>query len=225
MSGPYLALNGRRIVSARVTVPFYGAWCADVTLAIADTIPLTSVLTIGDLTLNGTIFRMASFSGSRSARLVGGGAGWRKVIPAQAYYNPLGVRASIVLGDAASIVGERLNLVTDSVLGTSYVREAAPAERVLRLIAGAQWWIDSSGVTQVGPRAGGAITSPFQIINWSGGKGWFDVSTETLSDWMPGRTFSNSNVTKAQQIGMVTYVADNDGKLRVNVLSDGVGSQ
>lgn len=225
MAGPFLALNGRRIVSGRITMPYYGAWVADVTIAVADVLPLASVLAFGDLTLTGTVYRMASFSGSRSARIVGGAAGWRKTIKAQGYSNPAGVRASLVLGDAAAAVGETVNLASDFIVGKAYVRETAPAERLLRQLAGPTWWIDPAGVTQIGTRASGAITSPFLINDWSGGKGWFSVSTEKISDWMPGRSFSNSNVSNPQQIGMVTFLADNDGKLRVNVLSDGVGSQ
>lgn len=225
MAGSFLSLNGRRVVSARVTMPYYGAWVADVVLAISDTIPLSAALVLGDLTLSGTIYRMSSFSGARSARIVGGAAGWRKTIPAQAYVRPSGIAMSLVLGDAAALVGEQVRIANDVILGTTYVRENAPAERLLRQLAGPTWWIDPSGVTQVGTRAGGAITSPFQIVEWSGGRGFFEVATETLSDWMPGRTFSNANVTKSQQIGMTTYLADNTGKLRVLVLSDGVGAQ
>lgn len=225
MAGPYLALNGRRVVSANVMIPYYGAWCADVTIAVSDVIPLAATLTLGNLTLTGTVYRMASFSGARSARIVGGGAGWRKTLPAFAYANPAGIRASLVLGDAATLVGEKVNVMSDAIVGKTFVRESAPAERLLRQLGGSEWWIDPSGITQVGPRASGAITTQFLINDWSGAKGWFSVSTETISDWMPGRTFSNANVTKAQQIGMTTIIASNDGKLRVNVLSDGVGSQ
>lgn len=221
----YAVINGKRLASARITMPFYGVWCADVVLAVPDTIALSCTIQLGDLSLAGTIYRMASFSGSRSARVIGGAAGWRKIIPAQAYSKAQGIPMSLILGDAASLVGERINLAQDQLLGTTYVRETAPAERLLRQLAGPEWWVDNTGITQIGTRPGSAITSPFTMVDWSGGKGRFEIATETLSDWLPGRKFSNSNVSTQQQIGMTSFVMDNDGKLRVTVLSDGVGSQ
>lgn len=219
MSGPFAALNGRRIISGAITFPYYGAWVADVVLSVADTIPTLSTLTLEDLTLAGAVYRQFSFAGSRSARLVGGFGGWRKQVPAQAYQNAAGLKASLLLGDAAALVGERVNVVSDQTVGTLFVREAAPAQRLLRQIAGSIWWIDASGTTQVGPRTGSPIMSSFTAIQWSGAKGRFEIATEKLSDWMPGQTFSSPTVTATQTIGATSIAIDNDGTLRLTVLS------
>lgn len=222
---PFAALNGKRIQVAHVTIPWYGTWCADVTLAVPDVIPLVSTLTLGDLTLTGSVFRMASFSGTRATRIVGGAGGWRRVIPSQGYSNPKGIPLSLLLSDAAALVGETVRVQSDYIVGTNYARETAPASRLLRQLAGQQWWIDNAGVTQIGNRTIAPIGTPFQVTDWSGGRGWFQIATENLSDWVPGRTFANYAVTKAQQIGLTMIAMDNDGKLRVQVLTDGTGSQ
>lgn len=219
MSGPFAALNGRRIISGSVTFPYYGAWVADVTLSVSDTIPTLSTLTLEDLTLSCAVYRQFSFAGSRSARLVGGFGGWRKQIPAQAYQNSGGIKASLLLGDAASLVGEKVNVVSDQTVGSIFVREAAPAQRLLRQVAGSIWWIDAKGTTQVGPRSGSAIISSFTVITWSGAKGKFEIATEKLSDWMPGQTFTSPTVTATQTIGSTTIAIDNDGQLRLTVLA------
>jgi len=212
-------LNGERITTARLTVPYYGTWVADVTLALATAIPPAVTLTIGDMVMVGHVLRMASFAGSRSARIVGGFGGWPKAVAARAYRSAGGVRASMVLGDAAIEVGEQVKLATDSTLGTAYVREAGPASRVLRYLAGSLWWVDALGVTQVGARAAMAITSAFTVVAYNGGRGRFEVATEAPADWQPGRTFTSPTVSTPVRIGSVSHHVDNDGIARIEVLS------
>lgn len=218
----FASLNGQRIISGSITIPYYGIWAGDVTLAVASPMPNPVTLVIGDLTLAGFIYRSASFTASRSARVVGGFGGWRKSIGAQSYQNNAGVTMSMVLKDAAATVGEKVNVPNDQALGTSYVREAAPAERLLRQMAGPEWYIDPSGVTQVGAlRPTGRITSPYNVIDWSGAKGRFEIATENYADWLPGRSFQNVNISVPQAVGMTTFNMENDGTLRLFVLSSG----
>lgn len=217
----FATLAGQRIVSGSINVPYYGIWTGDVTLAVAAPLPVQTTLVIGDLSMVCAIYRSASFTASRSARILGGYGGWRKVIPGQSYQSSSGVNASMVLRDVAAACGEQINIPQDSVIGTSYTRESAAGERVLRLMAGPSWYIDSQGVTQVALRPTGRITSPFSVIDWSGAKGRFEIATENYGDWLPGRSFLNSNISVAQAIGMTTYTLENDGKLRLTVLSSG----
>lgn len=213
----YASANGSRIVSGSVMVPNYGAWVAD--LKFADASPLTGpiALTIGDLTLKGAIVRTDTFAGLREARLVGGAGGWRQQIPVQAYQNPSGVPLATVLGDAAMAVGETLSLGANPNVGTAWTREAAPAERQLRQLT-SLWWIDPAGVTQVRDRPASPITSAFTVIHYDPAKGQFEIATETLADWMPGRTFSSPLVPAVQTISMTRYEFEDDGVMRLHIL-------
>lgn len=221
----YASLNDQQIVSGSITIPYYGAWAGDVTISQSSaSIPSTGggcTLVFGNLTLVGTAFRTATFAGSKSIRLVGGYAGWRTSVMSKAYANNAGVRLSMVLKDVASEIGESLSLAADTTIGPFYIREAAPAQRVLRQLAGPIWWIDPTGVTQVGPRSTLNITTPFQVINWSGAYGSFDVATEDNVSWLPGNTFSSSTVPETQTISMTTLEVTNEGKLRMKILSTG----
>lgn len=217
----FASLNGNRIISGSINIPYYGTWSGDVVLAASAPLPVNVTLVIGDLTLIGFVYRSASFTASRSARIVGGFGGWRKIVPAQAYQNSSGINLSLVLKDAASIVGEQINVQQDVNVGTAFVRENAPASRLLRITAGPEWYMDPKGVTQVGLRPTGPITSPFNVIEWSGAKGRFEVATEVYTDWLPGRSFKSPNISVSQAIGMTTYTLDNEGKLRLSVLSSG----
>jgi hypothetical protein len=228
----YATVNNQQIVSADLMIPYYGIWTADVVLAATSTIPSTQggcMLTIGNLTLLGSAFRMASFAGSRSIRLVGGYGGWRTPILPKAYANSAGVSLRMVLSDVASEVGEQLNLAQDDQIGPFYIREGTvndgelvPAERVLRQLAGPLWWVDTTGVTQVNTtRPSTQITTPFQVIEWSGAKGHFTVATEDNMSWLPGNTFSTTTVTTTQTISMTSLKVTGDGKLRMSILSTG----
>ncbi len=232
------SLNGQRVVSANISIPYYGAWVADVVLSVSTAIPTGLVtLVFADVTLIGTVYRQFSFTGARSARIVGGYAGWQKTVGPRAYQSAGGVNVSTVLGDLAIDCGEQFgavstNAIRGQTIAAAFVRESAPALRTLKQIGGPIWWIDSTGATQIVDRAGlpysgsttdsahlGAIASQFNALEYSGGKGKFSIAAEQLSDWMPGRTFTSSTVTVSQTISHVTHVFDGEGKARTSVLS------
>ncbi len=214
-----LTLNGERVISGSITIPYYGPWVADVILASAVNIAPAVTLVAGDLSLKGTIVRQASFAASRSARIVGGGAGWRKSLPARGYSHIAGVKLSSILSDAARESGEQINVSPDRVVGTHYARDEGKAERVLSLEADGKWWIDAAGVTQISDRITSPIVTPFTVVAWSGGKGLFEIGSESIAPWQPGRTFTSSTVTTAQTVATVTIEVDNEGKLRLHVLN------
>lgn len=225
-----VTVNGASAMTASITVPYYGAWVADVVLQSSSAIPTTAngcSLVAGDLKLVGTAIRTASFSGSRSARIVGGAGGWRKALPAKGYSHPGGLKLSAVLNDVARESGESIVISSalDREIGTSYGREAAKAERALHLLTNGAWWIDPAGKTQIATRDGSAVVSPFTVAGWSGGKGKFDIASETIATWMPGRTFTAPTVSGTQTVSAVTIIADNEGKLRLSVLSTSVATE
>lgn len=215
----FSSYSGERVVSAKVAIPYYGTWSADIAMSSATAMPdVAAPLVIGDLSMIAAPARAASFADSRTARVVGGYGGWRKPVPRQGYRGA-NVRISTVLGDAAAIVGERVSIdITDVNLGR-FARAAGRASLVLRQVAGDSWYVAPNGVTHVGPRPSGAISSDFEVIGWSGNTGRFTISTETLADWMPGRSFTAPTVTGTHTIGYVEISTDSSGKLRLEVLA------
>lgn len=215
-----ITINGERVVSGSITIPYYGAWAADAILASSMAIPDEAALVVGDLSLSGKSIRSASFAGSRSARIVGGRAGWRTELPPKGYSHAAGVKLSTVLGDAAREVGERIVVAADRTIGSHWARIGGEkAERVLHLLLDGKWWIAPNGDTRIDARDASPITSPFTVIAWSGGKGLFEIATESIAPWQPGRTFTAPNVAGVQTISSVTIEVDNAGKLRLHVLN------
>lgn len=216
----FLSFAGERVMTLDLVMPTLGAWAADVVLSSSAPLPSAmAALVIGDLTLNGAVFRAASFAGSRSARIVGGFGGWSKTVPAQDYKGS-SVMASTVLRDAAIAVGETVVMDTPDTNLFRFTREAAIAARVLRQVAGASWWIALDGSTHVGKRPSTQVKGDFTVISWSGKLGKFEIATETLSEWLPGNTFVGPG-DGLQTISSVSIQSSNDGKLRVGVLVAG----
>jgi len=219
-----LALNGGRVTGGSITIPKYGPWSADLSMAEVATLPSTIVPVVaGDLTLRGTVRRSNPFAGSQSARLVGGFGGWRKVIAAKGYSHVAGVKRSSVLVDAARACGEQIDTSTDKVIGVHFTRKEAKAEQVLHFLTDGKWWIDPDGVTQIKARDASLIATPFTVISSSGSKGRYEIATESIAPWQPGRTFRAPNVTGTQTISSVQIEAANDGKLRLIVLTESAG--
>jgi hypothetical protein len=210
-------VSGSRIVSGSISIPLSGAWVADVALALPVTLPPKVSLTIGNLTMQGAVYRQASFAGVREARIVAGAGGWSRSVQARAYQSVAGILRSTVLRDAALEVGELVNVLADQILGNYFVRLADKAGRVLRTIGGPMWWIAPNGVTTIGPRTATTIMSPFTAEQYSGAYGTLTIATEDPGAWLPGATFSGPTVG-TQTVSSIRHSLGADGQARMEVM-------
>lgn len=218
--------NGARIISGALSLPLYGVWVADLVLQTTTALSGPVTLLVGNLTLVGAVYRQAVFAGLLECRLVAGAGGWNKSIQAQGYNNPAGVQASQVLSDAAAAVGETVVVAVPSTVGNQFARFGdsptmpGKAGRVLRSVAGQQWWIDAAGVTHVGPRPSVAIASPFTVEEFHGSSGTLRIATEDPASWLPGNTFTSATVA-TQTIASVRHAFGADGVARLEVMLAG----
>jgi hypothetical protein len=226
VSSYYLDLNDARVAKLDLTIPYYGAWVADVEVPLpAASFTGQQTLTIGNLVLLGASLRGGSFAGESKMRLVGGFGGWPKTIAAAGYQNPGGVMASLVLGDAATNIGEQLSIVSDLNLGNFWCVENRAAANLLRLLC-RLWWIDpATGATKAccepsnATRPSTAIQSDFEALDWNPGKGVFKITTEDPASWMPGNTFTNTFLGTTATISSTRFVCDDKGDMHLSVLS------
>jgi hypothetical protein len=206
-------LSGNLVSDVRLHRVRVGVWSAVVELPAPVQLAGAVSLTVGDLTLAGTIVRGGPVEGE-AAYLVTGGAGrWRQSIPAKGYRNDLGVKASTILRDAAAAAGEQLVLTqADTVVGSAWVRAAAPAWDTLAALAPV-WWMDGTGVTQVGPRPATVVSGAWRLIRWARAAGVQVIATETPSIFEPGALLAGATIEE------VDLHATNEGtRLRVRAL-------
>lgn len=215
----FASYAGARAASLALVLPLYGLWSADVTIALDDAVPDTGALVIGNMTLQGAVRRQALYGGSRRLRLVGGFGGWQKPVPAQQYSLSSGVRASLLLSDAAKLVGEKVNVPNDRVVGSTYTRAKGPASTLRDELAGDAWYIDASGTTQIAAWPTGSIRSQFLVTDQDGAAGTITIATEDYAEWLPGKTFSSPFIVGTYTVqGLQLTVRDN-GVARVEVLT------
>ncbi len=181
-------LQGHRVTSARVNVPAWGAWYADVSIDGEVTLSGRVDLVVADTTFRGAVLSGGASKGRSDFRLVGGAAGWGKTIPAQSYANDAGVKLATVLGDAASLVGETLDLGAraDERIGPAYVRPEGPASRVLEELAPSAWYIGEDGVTHLGRRAAGALPAGVTHGVVDVARGTVTLASEVIAAITPG---------------------------------------
>lgn len=219
MSGPYLSANGARVVDLDLSMSYYGAAVADISLATVMPIAAVVALVVGNLTLAMAPLRQRTFAGVTYARLVGGAGGWQRPVTIGPYALP---QLSHVLADLAKATGETVRLAAglDRPLGAFFVPEPnAPAARALSAVAGPLWWIDPAGVTQIAnTRPSIVIASQASVTELDGGKGLANVATEDPAGWQPGNTFTSATVPQAITVRESHFKSGNDGVLRVEIL-------
>lgn len=217
----FASCAGLQIVSGSLMIPLVGAWTADLSLASEETISGAVEIVIGNLTLQGTVYRSEVFGGQVRARVVAGAGGWRTQAPPQGYGSGTGLQLSTVLNDLAAAVGEQIFVDVDESIGNAFARVAfgsSVASDVLWQLAPA-WHIEPDGVTHTGAWASNPITSVFTVTDQQPDRGIVEIATEDYASWLPGCTFTAPQLATTYTSAGVHYVWDAEGKFRFEVLT------
>ncbi len=181
-------LNGNRVTSARVTIPKWGLWYADVSVDGEIDLAGAVTLKIADLTLSGTVLGGGAMKGRSTFTVVAGAGGWGRSIPSKQYADDGSTRASKVLNDAATTVGETMADVDSAVrVGAGFTRPEGHASQVLQLVAPQAWYVDEAGTTRLGARAAGALVgSVTRIAPIDKARGKVVLAAESIATILPG---------------------------------------
>lgn len=222
----FASVNGLQIVSGSLVLPLVGVWTADLHLASSQAVSGSVTVVIGNLTLTGFAYRPETYGGQTRVRLVGGYGGWRKLITAQGYGSDNGVQMSTVLQDAASSVGEKVNIVSDVSVGNGYARFAFASSvasdvlwQMVELGFMPAWYVDPEGMTQTGPWPSPTIATPFTVTDQKPDEGMIVVATEDYASWLPGCSFTNPLLNGSYTSAGVHYVWGAGGDFRFEVLT------
>lgn len=182
------SLNGINVTQARVDIPSWGVWHAEATLDEEAELSGEVTLKIRDLTLTGTVMSGGSSQGRSHWRIAAGAGGWGREIAAAAYANDAGVKYSTILEDAARAAGETIEATTlpTTKAPGAFVRERAPAARVLQLLVPEGWYVDENGVTRIGQRASAALSVDAERGPMDRARGTVTIATEQIATVLPG---------------------------------------
>lgn len=197
-------LGTQQIARLELSVPPAGGWYADVTLASGAIPALGPVtLTVGDLSLVGTVTR-AGFDHAEQPRVVvEGGAGWGKALARGSYQSAAGVRLSTVLRDLSAAAGEPHDAPVDVILGSAFawpahaprapVRGRTVLSMLLALGVLSTWRVAPSGRTRFDAwPAAGAVDEHVRVASRDLGLGLRCVGLDvTTSGLLPGATLEN----------------------------------
>jgi hypothetical protein len=219
----FASVAGHQVVSGSIMIPLVGAWTADVSLATDAVVAGPVAVVLGNLTLQGFVYRGDPSAGQTQVRIVGGSGGWRKTVQPQGYGSGSGVKLATILGDVARDCGERVAVSGSATVGTAWARLEGNASDVLwQLVAlGAipSWHVDPAGVTQVQAWPARTVGTPFTVIDQQSGSGLVTIATEDYAGWLPGCSFSAPTITGSPINGGVTFVFDNEGQARLEVMT------
>jgi hypothetical protein len=159
-------LGTASVSTALLRLPRFGAWVAEVSLTDDTALAVGSrqTLTIGDLSLVGTVTDGGDFGGRASYTVVGGAGAWGTVLPAHPYHDDAGVMLSAVFADLAVAAGELGTVleVANRILGRDWTRPVGAARDQLDALTTprGQWWIANDGTTHLGPRPSSSLAAP-----------------------------------------------------------------
>jgi hypothetical protein len=214
-----VTIDDRVVVRARVQLPAFGVWWADVEIAEAVAMSGAVVVRVSDLELHGTIVSGGPYQGASRYRIAAGAAGWGRNAPAKSYANDLGVKRSTVLTDAAAVAGETLDAATipTGTVGTAYVREAGACSLALHHLAPEAWYVGEDGVTRIGRRPSQALTSEAIRVNTDLARGVVELAADSVAQIVPGVVVDDLEAVDVQH-----ELADK--KLRTTLWTTGLAS-
>jgi len=208
-------LAGLSVTECSVQIPAWGCWWADVEVDQAETLSGAVELIVADLALSGTVVDGGPFGGRARYRIAGGAGRWGEEIAAAHYANDAGVKLSKVVGDAAAACGETVGAIAaTAVVGPGWTREAGPASRCLSLAAPRGWYVDESGVTQIGQRAAANYDGAApELEGTDRAAGKLVLGVESIATLLPGVT-----VNGVTAVDVAHAIAG--GKLRTTIWGD-----
>ena len=188
MANASATLEGHIATSARVHIPAWGRWWADVSIDGEHTLTGSVPLVIADMTLTGAVMSGGPHEGRSHYRVVGGNGGWGAEIPAKGYVNDAGVKASTVLQDAASECGETIlaSSLPTTRLGPSWVRAEGPSSATLNAVAPRGWYVGLDGVTRIGAWTGAALSGQVTHGPVDLAQGTVTLAAESIATILPG---------------------------------------
>lgn len=198
-------INGARVERMTLTVSDRGPWVVDAWMELDPTLTGPVVIQHGTQTLLGTVVEAGQHAARTTAKIVGGGAQWSKVLAAKDYHSDVGVRAALVFADLCRETGERAGtfVPTSERIGLDLARNAVAASTILEaIIGGARWWVAYDGTTNVGPIKSSA-PKRYEVLAYEPLNGTVELALDGLDELRVGSTLTER---LASPVSVQSYV-------------------
>jgi len=205
-------LNGVPVHSLRMVVPQRGIPDVEVVFSNGDDldeIDGLDVLTLEGVPFSGT-FSGAVHEGERRGRFVLGSNGWSQTVPARAYANDAGIKASKLVSDLASAVGETVDTggLEGVTVGVNFSVQVGTAASNLYRIA-PDWHVDRSGTTHFTARVGEAVPEDvYRLVDYDSRTEVALLDVDDLASIDVGDTIVVGGETKTIRTLVVTLEND-----------------
>lgn len=216
------------VVALTLVWPAFGSPRADMTLdgGTPPAVGARATLTVGDLTMTGTVTISAEELPARPRVVLVGGAGWDRLVATPlSYQSDAGVRLKSVLAELAARAGETIEQPGDVSVGGYYeciasrpyepVRLRDALAELVRAGSVQPWRVDPDGVTRFGARASAEVSvARATRISRDVSAGLRVIGIDAPLAFLPGNTLDG------EPIGRL-IVVETSGKLVAELWSPG----
>lgn len=205
MSDTYAAANNRPLYAARISIPRFGAWHADIAVDGEEPLANRVTLSLGGVKFSAAVRRQGLSIGNVYARLVGGAGGLKNVAPAQGYHS---VPFSVPLQDMLTFAGERVSPSSSPKVTTyllnSFSRTAGPVGRSISNLLDvspveSSWRVLYDGSVWVGEESWSTAQVDYELLSYDAELGRYEVYSER-PDWMPGTVVTGLRVSSVEHV-------------------------
>jgi len=196
----YCTVNGHRVLRGELTVPRVGIWHADLVVDTREKITGPVEIAFGDgaIVYRGSIARGDVFQETFACKILGGGGGLSRVLPAKFYRGaPLRLPLQDLLGEC----GERLSAtaelaVLDGLLLKWCRTKGTAAKALAELVedARANWRVLSDGSVWVGSERWPELAFAHDLLRHDPAEGRLEIASE-LPQLRPGVTFNGEKIS------------------------------
>lgn len=212
----YLKANSFMCLRGLVSMPLTGAWVADLAIDPSSSgadvpieqDPLTVSVGEGGFTLQGTVRRVNNAFDTVFARVVGGGGGLWRDVPARSYQ---GATFGLIAGNLLSQVGEKLSAATPSAISNIQLNfwsiQAGPAfvalyslvqEAIVQTATQVNWRVLPDGSIFIGAESWPASPlASFDLMRWQPEQRMVTIFAEN-PNIVPGQLWQSANVCNVQ---------------------------
>lgn len=195
------------INSCELDVPWRGLWLARVKLtdengpAEGDSVTLT----IGPLSLVGTVLNSGVHGGQATARVVGGAGGWRQAPTGLSFQNDANLSKSEIARALASSVGETIESERKTI-GVHWTFDPL-ASAGSNLDALGSWYMRDDGVTVLGTRADlGTFEATVPEFDGQDGRASCSIEEYQADKFMPGALITSRTLENAIRVKHARYL-------------------